>query len=173
MSEMRKLMEAIKQINEDELPAGIGHGSGDATVVYAYDEDNRYAHSTGREMMAVGQPGTLDSWYRVMNAALGWNDNEYNDFNADEVYQILKGFGTEAPRGEGGYDRFTYTAAREYSPAMYIAWHGGRSNEDKLSMLEPFEQYVKDNADALRVSEVNIYPTTEFSTIPQLRLWWD
>ena len=171
MNEIRTLMETIAKIHEADLPQDIGHGSGNATVVYAYDEDNIYGH--GRSLEAIGQPGSLDTWYKVMNAALGWNDNEYNDFNADNVYQILKRFGEPAPKGEGGYDRYDYSAGREYSPVMYIAWSGGRSDEDKTVMLQSFEAFIRDNQQELRVSEINIYPNTEFSNIPQLRLWWD
>ena len=175
MNEIRTLMETIAKINEAELPPEIGSGSGNASVVYAYDDDNAYGQNLDHnsKLRAIGQPGSLDTWYRVMNAALGWNGNEYNEFNADNVYQILKGFGAAAPRGEGGYDRYDYSAGREYSPVMYIAWGGGRSTEDKMVMLKSFEAYVQDNKQALGVDEINIYPNTEFSTMPQLRLWWD
>jgi hypothetical protein len=164
MNEMRTLMEAIAKINEDELPIGIGSGSGNADVVYAYDEENRYTDSTGRKLQEIGQPGSLDSWYEVMNAALGWNDNEYNDFNADTVYRILKQF--------GNYEQYYYFAAREYSPSMYIGTHA-TSVLTRTSKLEEFKQFVEDQQRALKVSEIHIQDHTDFSNAPLLRLWWD
>ena len=164
MNEIRTLMETIAKINEDELPIGIGSGSGNADVVYAYDEENRYADSTGRKLQEIGQPGSLDSWYEVMNAALGWNDNEYNDFNADDVYNTLLRFPP--------YAQYYYLAGREYSPVMYIGTHA-KGMDARTQKLEPFKQFVEENKSRLRVSEVNIYPNTDFSDAPLLRLWWD
>ena len=164
MNEMRTLMETIAKINEEELPIGIGSGSGNADVVYAYDEENRYANSTGRKLDEIGQPGSLDSWFEVMKAALGWNDNEYNDFNTLRVGRILSNFPNQ--------EQYYYFAGREYSPVMYVGAHG-RSMEARTKKLEHFKQLVEDNRQALQVSEIHIYPNTDFSNAPLLRLWWD
>ncbi len=165
MNEMRTLMEAIAKINEEELPSFIGHGSDDADIVYAYDEENRYTHSTGRKLQEIGSPSnSLENWYEVMNAALSWNDNEYNDFNADNVLEVLSRFDR--------HEYYSYVAAREYSPALYITV-AGRGKKIREERLRPFEQFVQENQRDLRVSEIHLLPNTDWSTMPVLRLWWD
>ena len=163
---MRTLMETIAKINEAELPHFIGHGSDNADIVYAYDDHNVYNtdRDHNRRLQEIGSPESLDTWHGVMDAALGWNDNEYNDFNADNVYQILMGFER--------YEHYSYTAAREYSPAMYISVTG-QDAEVITKRLLPFEQFVRDNQRELRVSEIHLQPKTDHSTVPALRLWWD
>ena len=162
MNEIRTLMETIAKINEAELPPSIGSGGGNADIVYAYDEQGIYGRE--RNLQEIGEPGNLDTWYEVMKVALGWADNEYNDFNADNVYQILKGY-ENSPY-------FTYFAAREYSPAMYITARA-RSNKELEKKLQGFERYITENQQELRVSEINILPNTNFSSKSMLRHWWD
>ena len=158
MNKIRTLMETIAKINE------TGIRKGNDAVIASYKADDSPDFNVERELQVVGQPGSLEAWYRVMNESLGWNENEYNDFNANTVYDVLKRF---------QHKSFSFYPGREYSPVLYIAYAPRNNRDEGQGALEAFRDFVSDNSGELNVSEVHLYPRNDFSEGPILRLWWD
>jgi hypothetical protein len=163
MNEMRKLMETVEKLYEEpdfsNWPRTVGHGSGNADIIHAYDDEKRYGR--GRQLVDYGHPSSLGTWYDVMKAALDWTGGTYNNFEVDQVYNVLKSY----PE----HDFFYYIAAREYSPALYI----GSRAKDKMAALKEFEEFIQENQSALEVDEIHLRSKTDFSDSPAIRLWWD
>ena len=159
MNEMRKLMETLQLIEDDEKEAFVDTLKGNQKIVVAYKEDTR-------TLDIRGIPTSLGSWHRIMTRALAQDggDGTYNDFDVDEVAAGLRAAITDLSIGETD---LKFIPGREYSVVLYVT--------GAYETLEALGDYIHKNRKSFgRVDEINAYEDgdRQFS-FPVLRLWWD
>jgi hypothetical protein len=159
MNEMRKLVETLQLIEDDEKEVFVDTIKGNQKIVVAYNEDTR-------TLDIRGEPTSLGTWHRIMSRALAQDggDGTYNEFDVNVVAAGLR----DAIVGLGiGETDLKFTPAREYSVAMYIS--------GAYETLEQLGNYIDKNREKFaEVDELNLYEAGKDDVPgPVIRLWWD
>lgn len=150
---MRKLMETLERINEDD---------DNQSIIPAYD-DNDPPGGT-RNLDIRGVPTTLGTWNHFMKKALAHTSGQYNDFSVSDITRALLVAIYELSIGE---TELQFIPARESSVALYIT--------GPYDYLKELGNYIHSNRNEFNnVDELNLYEDggRHFS-FPVLRLWWD